>query len=127
MARLMTETKPYSALQKKLGTVKGGSRKYHQICRAAAALIPQGPKTVEELAQHTANSLRATFSGEGGRLREQRFVSLLERGLVGHFDYVGRQGIETSFKMIEYEADVACTLPSGWLTIFRCSEPYTPS
>jgi hypothetical protein len=98
-------------------TVLGGSAAYFD----ATDTWPKGPSNVQEIADWPAHVCRNFFKGDAGKRRQARVFKMLERGLVTHCDYGGRQGPEVSLKMLAAEFK-GCGLPNDWLVQWRYTE-----
>jgi hypothetical protein len=96
-----------------------GGADYYDSCKD----VPGGPRSLDEICNVGKVFLDDLFGPRipGGLRRHHRTLALLERGLVTHHDYAGRQGFEVALKLVS--VDLAFNgLSVPWLCYWRTSE-----
>jgi hypothetical protein len=81
--------------------VRGGSFEYFQQMQAAG--IPEGYKSITELAEWPREKLIAIFgagSPSGASQRRRRFESVLQYGMMMHTDFTGKGSVEQAMRML---------------------------
>jgi hypothetical protein len=96
-----------------------GSRLYY----ARMVGKKKGPETLELFANYPRTIMQNIFGGQSNeaRLRQIRTMAFLEKGLVAHHDWCGRQSWEIGLKLMGIDLK-ELGLPPDWLVVFRCSE-----
>jgi hypothetical protein len=81
--------------------VRGGTFDYFQQMQAAG--IPEGYKSITELAEWPREKLMAIFGADspsGASQRRSRFESVLQYGMMMHTDFTGKGSVEQTMRML---------------------------
>jgi hypothetical protein len=81
--------------------VRGGTFGYFQQMQAAG--IPEGYKSITELAEWPREKLMAIFGADspsGASQRRSRFESVLQYGMMMHTDFTGKGSVEQAMRML---------------------------
>jgi hypothetical protein len=113
-----SSTDPLPIAKRRRATVLGSEQYYADM---ENKFILQGPTTIASAAHMPRHLSHAIWFGESGAVRRQRCLALVEKGMVGHHDYSGRQGWEIAFKITEVETKDN-GLIDDWFVIWRTSE-----
>ena len=102
-------------------TISGGSADYFDFIRSLP-FLRKGPGTLSELCDAPSALAARFFSGRSGRARLERVMGVFQSGGILYSDFTCRGGPEMLMAIHQAAMD-RFGQPTGWLVLWRGSEP----